>query len=254
MPDMSRPYRQGDSVISARCLVSEPIPGGVRVEIPVASRGTVTEFDPDGGDRPYVVAFEVGSGGFIEFNVSAMEIGRVTSHPPVVPLIPGGVLASAYAAPRRLMHKPSYKHPHRMCKPLHAMISLEGFIAYGLVLDMQPFLILTFTTVFLAAVYLHQLWHYREFTLVPLVLQGPEPCEHEELVVDPENAWHAAVVDLVTFLLLGSLLVHFTVYRVGGGWPNVPLFVTHIVAAGLVCLIKMTAHLMAAHIYPKTAD
>jgi hypothetical protein len=251
---MARPFRQGDSVISARCLVSEPAFGGVRVEIPVASRGTVTEFDPDGGDRPYVVAFEVGSGGFIEFNVSAMEIGRVTSHGPVVPLIPDGVLAAAYAAPRRLVYKPTHGHPHRLCKPLHVMINLEGFAAYGLVLDMQPFMLLTFTGVFLAAVYLHQLWRYREFTLVPLVLQGIAPCEDEELVVEPERAWHAAVVDLVTFLLLGSLLVHFTVYRVSGEWPDVPLFVAHIVAAGLMCLIKTVAHDRAAHIYPKTAD
>jgi hypothetical protein len=252
MSETLRPYREGDSVISTRCLVSDPLPGGgVRVEIPVATRGTVTGFDPAGGTAPYTVAFEAGDGGFVEINVSALDIGRVVSHRPIVPLLPDGVLSAAYAAPRPQPYEPTQRYPHRLCMPLHTVLVIEFLMAYAIVLSREPELTLALMTLVAGAVYGHQLLVYREFTWVPIILQTYILCEDEELVVDPEKAWQAAVADVAVVLLTGSLLGHYLAFLIGGGWPNVVLASVHIVLVGLVWMTKLVIHEKAARIRPK---
>jgi hypothetical protein len=251
MPEAIRPYRQGDSVVAARCLVTGPVLDSTdHVEIPAASRGTVTGYIP-GTDRPYLVVFEAGDGRVVEMNVAARDIGRVRPHPPVIPLIPAEVLSAAYAAPRRAAHAPTYRRPHRLCRPLHSLIYLEVCVAYGLVLDMQPVLLPLVTVALAALVYGHQWWVHGRLALVPDLFHEPELCECEERIIDPRRVRYAVLVDFAVVVSLGSLLVHYWAV-----WPTVSpgdvvRFASHIALVGLFWVTKAVIHDLTSRIVLK---
>lgn len=237
------PFALGDSVISTRCLVTKSIPGQVRVEIPSASLGTVVEADPRVTWAPYRVVFEAGHGGLVEMRVTADAIGRISPREPLVPILRD--------EPEPLSYEPSAHRPHRWCKVLHGTIILEGCIAYGLVLLMQPRLLLLITALIVGVAYAHQMTVCRRFAWIPEIFLPLTPEENEELVVYPQFARRAAGLDLFVVVLLGTLLVHHLLVHAHADRADVTLFLAHLFVTAMACLIKMVMHDKAAHIYPK---
>jgi hypothetical protein len=242
MADTQLAYARGDSVISTQCLVTAPTCGEVRVEIPAASRGTVVSVDPEIRWAPYCVVFEAGHGGLVEMQVSAQQIGRVASHDPLVPIVDQVVDEFT----------PSVSYPDPWCRPLHVIIVMESLFAYGLVVQMQPRLMIEMTAGLLVLMYGHQLYAFRRMTIIPMVLQRIDPCDHEVLTVKRLAARRSAYVDVLVVVVIGTLLYHFVSVRAHGSWPDVSLFVAHVLATGFVLLVKLAMHQASITLTPKT--
>lgn len=243
MSDTRTAYATGDSVIATQCLVSVALPGGIRVEIPSGTRGSVVAVDPLIRWAPYLVVFEAGYGGLVDIQVSAEQIGRVYSHEPLVPIVEEAYVPDACT--------PTFQRPHRWCKRLHEIIFLEALTAYGIVLAMRPETLLIITAVFVFAAYAHQILFCRRLTWIPEVVRGPIPDDDEELDICTPCGRVAAVFDLAVVTVLGALLFHYTAFRITGGWPDPQLFKGHVVLVGVVALLKVGMHHRAAHIYSK---
>lgn len=249
-------YGIGDSVISRTSLVTIPVlPGEVRVEIPTASRGTVTAQRPDDRVHPYTVAFEVGEGGVVEIDVSNEEIVPVSPHDPVrpVPVVRLEDMPPLVARrPRRpLPYEPTLQYPHRHCAHMHSMIAFMIVSAYILVLTMEPLTMLTFTVLVIGVVYGYELSRYGHLSWVPTAFRFAEPAEHEKLVVDPRWAKYAVASDRALNLTLVALLMYQLLYMLDDDKASMTGYVVHLAAVAIATALKIYTHDRAASIHPK---
>lgn len=249
-------YEIGTSVISRTSLVTIPVmPGEIRVEIPTASRGTVTAQRPDDHVHPYTVAFEVGEGGVVQIDVTGEEIVPVSPHDPVepVPVVQLEDMPPLVARrPRRpAPYQPTLQYPHRHCRHLHSMIASMIGGAYILVLLMEPLAMLTFTILLGGVIYGYELNRYGRLSWVPTAFQYAEPTKYEKLVVDPRWARYAVASDRALNLTLVALLVYHLLYTLNDLEISTTLYVVHLASVAVATMLKLYTHDRSARVVQK---
>lgn len=249
-------YEIGTSVISRTSLTTMPVmPGEIRVEIPTASRGTVTAQRPDDHVHPYTVAFEVGKGGVVQIDVSGDQIVPVSPHDPVHPVFVVQVEDMPPLVARRprrpAPYRPTLQYPHRHCAHMHPMIAFMIVSAYILVLAMEPLTILTFTVLFVGVIYGYELSRYGRLSWAPTAFRFAEPAEHEKLIVDHRWARYAVASDRALNLTLVALLMYQLLYMIDDGKVGMTGYVVHLAAVAVATVLKTYTHDKAASIHPK---
>lgn len=249
-------YEIGTSVISRTSLTTMPVmPGEIRVEIPTASRGTVTERRPGDHVHPYTVAFEVGEGGVVQIDVNGDQIVPVSPHDPVHPVSVVQVEDMPPLVARRPRRpapfEPTMQYPHRQCRNQHSVAASLIVGAYILVLMMEPLAMLTFTVLFVGVIYGHELSRYGRLSWVPTALQHAKPSEHEKLIVVHRWARYAVASDRALNLTLVALLMYQLLYMIDDGKVNMTGYVVHLAAVAVAAVLKTYTHDKAASIHPK---
>jgi len=139
MNETPHAFAIGDDVISVGCIVAPPTePHGVRLEIPLACRGTVVDVRPYDYPKPYVVDFEVPEAGgvVVEVEVTGDQIAKVASpDKPDAEQLERLVRTPPHKL-RALLHEPSTSHPHHSCRFWHTVHKLL-FLSCGVLALMR---------------------------------------------------------------------------------------------------------------------
>lgn len=195
MTDTVRAYAVGDSVISTRPLVTTPLdPADIRVEIPLASRGTVVDVWVSDYPLPYRVRFEVGDNAHVEINVTEEQIGRVAPSEPTFEEIVEQVRAD--------VHVPSARYPHEQCPRVHSLNIVLLMVLYGFFLNTYTVGALILTAGLTGGIYAYSRKVFGIWTAIPLVLLADTPQETEHVEVTPRSARAAWLSDIVLALAL----------------------------------------------------
>lgn len=253
MTETKRAFAPGDSVISVTCVVAPPVEAhGVRLEIPLACRGTVVEVRHADHPQPYAVVFEVpeAGGAPVEVDVTEDQIVRVTPSQVTALKNLEELARTNVSELRRKLHEPSKQYPHHSCRFWHVLHKVQMFGLWALAVAVYPLWNTVWTLAVLVFLYGHQLWTHRTWAWVPDVLAPDVPDETQRLDVS-EGLVEACLVADVTFavcllLATGSYLVN-TSYV---GHTNAIVSVLLTVMTLASGLLSMTIHERAVRIVP----
>jgi hypothetical protein len=245
MAETARAFAEGDSVISTQCLIAPPDRvGGVRVELPLASRGTVLNVWPGATGKVYLVAFEVGEGGVVQVDVAGNEIARVNPHEPIRPVydLPPLVVRDPKRAVKRA-YIPKPERPHRWCRGMHAINVLLMCAVYGAVFTNNPTGVGVVTVCFLAAAYYYDVRIHGNLHWYPRVL-GPHGLYNDEsFSVRPQYVKQAFLTDVLFSVVVTALLVwHYYFYSVNPSTTNATVYAMLCVGAFLFWTVKTITH------------
>lgn len=231
---MEHRYAVGDPVLTTQPIVSTPtIATSARVEIPSASYGVITSIDSTDETVRYTVDFTV---------ADASRRAWV---------LPCEIMP--FPLPKARHKRPTSDRPHRLCGTLHPLCNALLFIAYALVVIIEPTALLAGLLIMLAA-YAHQLWCYRTWMWIPMIFRTPTPCEDEELEIDEVWAKTAACNDIAFLGVLTTLILGHVAYRIDPTFLAVAFHITTLVITGISGALKMYAHDRASRIYIKSVD
>lgn len=223
MPEVTRSFVVGDSVISTTALVAPPVEWpGVRLEIPAACRGTVVDARPYSCNKPYAVVFDVADGALVDVDVTEEQIVRVTPPEGAIPQAP--VLddlppLEVRVPERRLRRKglfvPTKQYPHYYCRVMHTLNVLLLAGIYLAFLHFAAKWTVIWTAIVVLAAYSLHLQKTGRFSLVPEIVRHMMPDDDEELELCHHCARRALLADACfTASLTAALVYHF------GGWGN----------------------------------
>lgn len=239
MADTAHSFAEGDSVISTECLISPPAePGGVRVELPLACRGTVVESRPRAD--VYTVAFEVGDG-VIELNVFSDQIVQVKPHATIPRQLPPMVVAKPDRKIKRV-HIPTPERPHPRCRGVHAInVSLMG-VVYGAVFEKNPTSVGIVSICVLAALYFYDYRIHGDLYWYPRVLGQHQLDEGEHVSVKAAHLQRAFLTDVLFAASVTVLLAWHFYYSVNPSMKNAVLYVVLCVIAFIAWSAKTVTH------------
>jgi hypothetical protein len=227
MAETARTFAEGDSVISTQCLIAPPDRvGGVRVELPLASRGTVLNVWPGATGKVYLVAFEIGEGGIVQVDVAENQIDRVNSHEPIRPVydLPPLVVRDPKRKIKRT-YVPTPERPHRWCKGMHAINLLLMCAVYGAIFALNPTGVGVVTVCFLVAAYYYDARIHGNLHWYPRVL-GPHGlyCD-ESFSVRPQYTTRSFLADTLLAVVIVVLLAwHYYFYSVNPSTGNATVY------------------------------
>lgn len=250
MTEVQRRLAVGERVISVRPLVIEPVePHGVRTEIPVATCGVVVDTHPYDYPAPYIVKFEIGTG-TIEANADESDVMSLSVQSPAELYGVTEVKGAAYT--------PTYTHPHRWCRALHATSGLLFAGIYGAALGWYTTAMVVLTILFMVVMYAYQYWAMGTWSWTFQALKRDQPNEDEMLLADPVWIKRCLYVDIATAVSQIAFLADYAIFSVNPDLMSVEatrgLFIGLAVVAGVTLLAELHVHEKAVRIVPKTNE
>jgi hypothetical protein len=253
MNETPHAFAIGDDVISVGCIVAPPTePHGVRLEIPLACRGTVVDVRPYDYPKPYVVDFEVPEAGgvVVEVEVTGDQIAKVASpDKPDAEQLERLVRTPPHKL-RALLHEPSTSHPHHSCRFWHTVHKLLFLSCGVLALMRNPVTVLMVAGLLLVLMYGHHFALHGRLAWRPDVLQPDVPDDGERLEVNTALVQNAWVADLILAALLFAVAIHNFV-NLGRQTPESAVVSIVLAASSLVSfLVYLSVHERAVRVVP----